>query len=588
MKKIFLVILVLFAVLSCEKRMNYIPDENVNVSAVTKSLVPIVTSTSNPDLIDNWENITSIKLNGGGVSDAPWIYLPGNSMNIPDYFRFDIKKEDSWKMVYHTLTDVESTEPNYIIFYNDKTGILKVFYYSRAYENNQGLYWVLEADRPTYLIQSNTITQNYQKNKFITTSNVIDHNSISELGHLNPGWNAFYFELPYCYEDNTDLKMSIYAYNVEVSDIYLIGNFTGNLNIPKELLEEEPTTSSISFFTKAASSILMAYSSISSFIGVTVKRLTEISSGLSNTSQFFKGISTRLGKTGTINIQGAINGKVNLIGQDTIVKSGLVMSINNIPFNNPEFGLWNMRKPTLYSSNYYIVKLPIQNNDPYCDVYHKLSFDRNDDSGFMFPEQPATTLESYIDINPNIEDQIQSYRVVDASIFFQNGTILPYNSTYDGGENAIFSTDYKYLEDCFVSKNYVNGHVNMYSRSNSENRINYEALYEFYDRKYIEDFIYFKTSLRNSLNNGNFMVVNRGYSLIDEAMMNIVVEFVYKDGTSFISSRNYPVNIEYSNNSNKEVLENELAMYGLLLNYDFYPNLTIEDFIETPYYYWPQ
>lgn len=508
MKKIFLVILVLFAVLSCEKRMNYIPDENVNVSAVTKSLVPIVTSTSNPDLIDNWENITSIKLNGGGVSDAPWIYLPGNSMNIPDYFRFDIKKEDSWKMVYHTLTDVESTEPNYIIFYNDKTGILKVFYYSRAYENNQGLYWVLEADRPTYLIQSNTITQNYQKNKFITTSNVIDHNSISELGHLNPGWNAFYFELPYCYEDNTDLKMSIYAYNVEVSDIYLIGNFTGNLNIPKELLEEEPTTSSISFFTKAASSILMAYSSISSFIGVTVKRLTEISSGLSNTSQFFKGISTRLGKTGTINIQGAINGKVNLIGQDTIVKSGLVMSINNIPFNNPEFGLWNMRKPTLYSSNYYIVKLPIQNNDPYCDVYHKLSFDRNDDSGFMFPEQPATTLESYIDINPNIEDQIQSYRVVDASIFFQNGTILPYNSTYDGGENAIFSTDYKYLEDCFVSKNYVNGHVNMYSRSNSENRINYEALYEFYDRKYIEDFIYFKTSLRNSLNNGNFMVVN--------------------------------------------------------------------------------
>lgn len=70
--------------------------------------------------------------------------------------------------------------------------------------------------------------------------------------------------------------------------------------------------------------------------------------------------------------------------------------------------------------------------------------------------------------------------------------------------------------------------------------------------------------------------------------MNIVVEFVYKDGTSFISSRNYPVNIEYSNNSNKEVLENELAMYGLLLNYDFYPNLTIEDFIETPYYYWPQ
>ena len=588
MKKFFLVILVLFAVLSCEKRMNYIPDENVNVSAVTKSLVPIVTSTSNPDLIDNWENFTSIKLNGGGVSDAPWIYVPGNSMNIPDYFRFDIKKEDSWKMVYHTLTDVESTEPNYIIFYNDKTGILKVFYYSIAYENNQGLYWVLEADRPTYLIQSNTITQNYQKNKFITTSNVIDHNSISELGHLNPGWNAFYFELPYCYEDNTDLKMSIYAYNVEVSDIYLIGNFTGNLNIPKELLEEEPTTSSISFFTKAASSILMAYSSISSFIGVTVKRLTEISSGLSNTSQFFKGISTRLGKTGTINIQGAINGKVNLIGQDTIVKSGLVMSINNIPFNNPEFGLWNMRKPTLYSSNYYIVKLPIQNNDPYCDVYHKLSFDRNDDSGFMFPEQPATTLESYIDINPNIEDQIQSYRVVDASIFFQNGTILPYNSTYDGGENAIFSTDYEYLEDCFVSKNYVNGHVNMYSRSNSENRINYEALYEFYDRKYIEDFIYFKTSLRNSLNNGNFMVVNRGYSLIDEAMMNIVVEFVYKDGTSFISSRNYPVNIEYSNNSNKEVLENELAMYGLLLNYDFYPNLTIEDFIETPYYYWPQ
>ncbi len=100
------------------------------------------TSTSNPNLYNNWENVTKIYLNREGEIDAPWVVSQGASMMIPENIRTNIKKEDGWIMLGHTLPKINEAEPNYIIFYNKKTGILKIFYYSNKEVQNQSAKWL--------------------------------------------------------------------------------------------------------------------------------------------------------------------------------------------------------------------------------------------------------------------------------------------------------------------------------------------------------------------------------------------------------------------------------------------------------------
>lgn len=536
----------------------------------TRALTPIVESTSNPDLFLNWENITSINLNGGGKIDVPWVAVPGNSMNIPDYFRFDIKKEDSWEMLYHTLTDEASLEPNYILFYNRKTGIMKGFYYSPAYENNQNFYWVLEASQPSYIIPTNTLVQNYEKNKFVTTTNVINHSSINEIGHLNAGWNAFSFELPYSYGDNSNLSVSIFGYNREIFDIKLIGKYSGVINIPKEIVDDNNILSAISKYTKSASSILSAYAGIEKFLGEKglAKALSSISDKGSSVAKFFKSISSLFSKTKIINIQGTMHGTIELNGSSSISKSGLVKSINNIPFNKEEIGLWNLKEPTLYSSKYFILKFRNDNPNSSCKVFHKLSCDENDESGFFNSKKNELNLDSYIVVNPAIKNEIESYKVIEASVFNQRDNFpIPYVYSTDESKDSLYTTNYCYYPNKGV---FIGDYLNSNIETN-DNYLDESKLYDYFLQNENTPLDNFSSYLDNHvyMYNYQYMITDNSSPLItyiDFAVLNIVVQFTYKDGHTFISSRNYPIKIKTNKSFDYESIKKELLQQGLLLD----------------------
>jgi hypothetical protein len=105
MKRICFIVLSLLLssiTFSCSDKDVQISKETTS-SSLTRALSANYSSISNPTLHRNWENVDTIYLNGGGQIDAPWIVKEGNSMNIPENYRTDIKKEDGWIMLSHTL-----------------------------------------------------------------------------------------------------------------------------------------------------------------------------------------------------------------------------------------------------------------------------------------------------------------------------------------------------------------------------------------------------------------------------------------------------------------------------------------------------
>ncbi len=263
--KLFLLALIYLCFASCnndqevEKFTNpSINKDSVNTST-TKAFSLDIPSKSNPMLHNNWENVTTIFLNGGGTIDAPWVFREGNSMNIPLNYRIDIKKEDGWKMLSHTMLDQSSEQPNYILFYNPLRGLVKGFYYNRYPIKNNSLIWVMEAKSPTTIFPSNKIIQNSlnSKEQYISTSN-INEDSQFNFGHLNQGWNAFSFELSYSTVDNAPI-VSIKAYNHETSNLTAAGDYSGEVIIP--VPKEDPSglkslVSTVGKIANAGSSII--------------------------------------------------------------------------------------------------------------------------------------------------------------------------------------------------------------------------------------------------------------------------------------------------------------------------------------------
>ncbi len=575
--------------------MQIIVSENSSLSKGTKALVPLVVSKSNPDLFEMWDSITTVKLNRGGVVDVPWAFVLGNSMNIPDDFRMDVKREDGWEMLYHTLIDEDLAEPNYILFYNRKTCVLKVFYFSIYPENNQHLYWVLEANSPSCVIPSNTITQKDEKRKLATTSNVIKHNSIGDIGHLNIGWNAFSFELPYGYSDNSDLVVSIYGYNEEVSESHLKGNFSGVVNIPKEVTEDSELLGSLGTFAKAASSILTGYSKLTGFISnEALQKITEKGAkNVSIASTFLKSLSSLFSKTKIVNIQGTMSGQIDLIGSSTIVKSGLVQSLDNVSLPFEKIGLWTMKTPTLYSYPFYVVKFPNRGSlFAGWDVYHKLSCDPDDESGFFESMSNKLNLNSYIVVNPALYDELESFEVISASVISIKGEASQYNSAafpipyvyiYNEGRDTLFTTNYEYKPELGV---FVGNYL---SKSESPaNNLLVDRFYEYYRDKEHVSFNEFERYLTNHMfRQHEFMIVNSEPKLLpapkfQKTAINVVVLFNYKDGHTFISSRTVPAVIEIGRGVREDELRKELMQtHSLFDPYhdEFEPEMALQDIL---------
>ena len=192
-------------------------------------------SLTNPDLINNWENLDVIYLNtekSNGDKEsvtAPW--ANGSSSPLSETFRYDIKKEDGWKMLFHTFKgEVDDKMQNYMCFYNQFTGFIKVFYYYEGEQKSQGAQWYVKTDEgeniklldePAYLTLPDATPAS---NNMLLISNM---NSVPTTG-IEHGWNGFEFQVPRYSTDLTSMELKIGAYEKHITDYNFLGKETLN------------------------------------------------------------------------------------------------------------------------------------------------------------------------------------------------------------------------------------------------------------------------------------------------------------------------------------------------------------------------
>ena len=197
-------------------------------------------STSNPNLIDDWESQTQVVLNSGRVEELPWSNN-GVSTQLSSDFCKKIKKSEGWTMLMHTFQAVgESRQQNYMMFYNLFTGVVKVFYFYEGYQTATKTQWVVYAkplsgsapykfmDLPYYFSNADEIPgANHDHRLFMTNESALSSMNNGIPNGLQPGWNGFEFQVTRYADDLTDCDFKIGAYNISVTS----SSFNGNMNL---------------------------------------------------------------------------------------------------------------------------------------------------------------------------------------------------------------------------------------------------------------------------------------------------------------------------------------------------------------------
>lgn len=184
---------------------------------------PLSASTRNSSTFNtDWETINQITLPSGIPVYTPW--NPECSKNtIPTDYCQDIKKEDGWNLIAHTINGVEK-DLNYLFFHNQYTGILKVFYYlEHSYSQTTGL-WHVHIDRPQNLLAFTNSFANPinhpEKIQDVYCSNI----TINQDKAFTEGWNCFELELAYD-PSFTSAIMTIEPCGVLQSNLEISGNY---------------------------------------------------------------------------------------------------------------------------------------------------------------------------------------------------------------------------------------------------------------------------------------------------------------------------------------------------------------------------
>lgn len=232
MKKLLFLLSAYLLLSACSENEEIVSDLSIATRAIVDENNASLT---NPDLINNWENLDVIYLNtekSNGDKEsvtAPW--ANGSSSPLSETFRYDIKKEDGWKMLFHTFKgEVDDKMQNYMCFYNQFTGFIKVFYYYEGKQKSQGAQWYVKTDEgeniklldePAYLTLPDATPAS---NNMLLISNM---NSVPTTG-IEHGWNGFEFQVPRYSTDLTSMELKIGAYEKHITDYNFLGKETLN------------------------------------------------------------------------------------------------------------------------------------------------------------------------------------------------------------------------------------------------------------------------------------------------------------------------------------------------------------------------
>lgn len=166
-------------------------------------------------LESDWETLDKVTLPSGVSVAAPWAnYASGD---VPVDVMRDIKKEDGWELIAHTMLPNKEKGQNYLIFHNYTTGILKVFYYLEDYQTNNMGIWHLQFDggKQKYFNFADQVADPVCYDNGKTSIDVTNLTEKASKG-FSAGWNCFQVELAYdpsplC----SSLRISAITYNVQ-------------------------------------------------------------------------------------------------------------------------------------------------------------------------------------------------------------------------------------------------------------------------------------------------------------------------------------------------------------------------------------
>ncbi len=350
-------------------------DNNGAIEPKSRSVIDDF-STTNPNLIDDWEHQNLIRLSTGKSIPTPW--APGSTITSNEEFANDIKKENGWTMLFHTFKALDMYENIYYIFlYNKLTGFLKVFYYNAIGGSNpNGAMWYFH-------IMNGTGNSFFNLNNYVAlpddasnkASEVCISNGLkSPVDGFQAGWNGFELEVPYT-SNYKDLLFALSTHNMAVTSytfsgtsetkiegtiVKTVGKESGlfkaisNLGSlgAKELINkmkkkvddklEKDTTGVIK--AKFGTKIIKALSKLSK---------GDIKSALSEGLKFIFGSSTA---TETQQVHLTANGTINLSGTSLSPSTGMPFAMGNINLYN----VLNNTKSINFDANYNSLVLPRQ------------------------------------------------------------------------------------------------------------------------------------------------------------------------------------------------------------------------------------
>lgn len=192
---------------------------------------------SNPDLLDNWENVQTVYLNSENKFSPISVHSPWNSTSftgeLEEDFRSDTKKEDGWVMLFHTLTNTDSKAGNYIFLYNLFTGSMKVFYYNNTLNITTNSLWVLSSSVPEKILDRQSFFSNptnIQADNTSLTLSFADRGFENGVTALSPGWNGLEYQVPSYSAGNTQTMFVLNSFNSYITKYKFDGSIDLNSN----------------------------------------------------------------------------------------------------------------------------------------------------------------------------------------------------------------------------------------------------------------------------------------------------------------------------------------------------------------------
>lgn len=219
---------------SCgEENFSELQIENSEQESSCKIVYPLSNndaSTRSTSFEHDWENYTHVTLPSGRRVVVPWCTSLPPAGDVPLEIMRDVKSENGWELIAHTMTSDNDEGHNYLIFHNYVTGIMKVFYYIESCElNNMGI-WRLEFLNGVqkYLNFQNEVADPIEYNNGL---NCIDVTNLTtrESKSFSAGWNCFQVELafdpkPLC----KSMRISAVCYNLQ--SLNLSGEYQSSTN----------------------------------------------------------------------------------------------------------------------------------------------------------------------------------------------------------------------------------------------------------------------------------------------------------------------------------------------------------------------